>query len=134
METVIHERQAEYYRILGACDKAGNSPAFIECLLAALLTALHEVAIPPSGEQVGEQLSEQVTGVLQACGKSPRSKAELLRSIGLANAYLNYKRHILPLLEAGLIERTLPEKPNSRLQKYRLTKKAAHSSDPPPHA
>lgn len=41
----------------------------------------------------------------------------------LADAYLNYKRHIQPHLEAGLLEMTIPEKPNSRLQKYRLTSK-----------
>jgi predicted transcriptional regulator len=33
----------------------------------------------------------------------------------------SFKRHIEPLLKAGLIEMTVPDKPNSRLQKYRLT-------------
>ena len=59
--------------------------------------------------------------MLQHCLTQSRTKQELLASIGLSNAYLNYKRHIVPLLEQGLIAMTLPEKPQSRLQRYRLT-------------
>ncbi|MEI7910000.1 MAG: Fic family protein [Verrucomicrobiota bacterium] len=122
VETVIRAQQADYYRVLGTCDKAGNSTAFIEFLLAALLTALREAATSrPIGEQVDEQLSEQVGLILKACAQGPRTKAQLLASAGLANAYLNYKRHIQPLLQAGLLEMTLPDKPTSRLQKYRLS-------------
>ncbi len=121
VESVIRDQQADYYKVLAICDKAGNSTAFIEFLLAAILTALQESKNFTHSEQVGEQLSEQVKIILQACSTTPRSKSELLETAGLANAYLNYKRHILPLLESGLIERTIPDKPNSRLQKYWLT-------------
>ncbi|CAI0910250.1 MULTISPECIES: Fic family protein [Serratia] len=31
------------------------------------------------------------------------------------------ERYLKPALNAGWVEMTLPEKPNSRLQKYRLT-------------
>jgi predicted transcriptional regulator len=74
-------------------------------------------------EQVGEQVGEQVKMILKACSETPRTKTELLQILGLANAYMNYKRHLLPLVALGIIAMTIPDKPNSRLQKYRLTEK-----------
>jgi len=123
VESVIREQQAESYKVLSISDKAGNSNAFVEFLLAAILTALREAGNSQSGEQVDAPVSEQVAKILKACSSAPQSKAQLLKSAGLANAYLNYKRHIHPLVADGLLEMTIPEKPNSRLQKYRLTGK-----------
>jgi len=121
VESVIRDRQADYYKALAASDKAGNPSAFVEFVLAAILTALREAGNSQSGEQVDAPVSEQVAKILKACSSAPQSKAQLLKSIGLANAYLSYKRHIQPLVADGLLEMTLPDKPNSRLQKYRLT-------------
>ena len=123
VESVIRDRQQDYYKVLATCDKAGQSTAFIEFLLSAIHAALLEAAGQCGGEQVSAPVSEQVTAILHACAREPRSKADLLQAAGLANAYLNYKRHIQPLLAEGLLEMTLPDKPNSRLQKYRLTAK-----------
>lgn len=97
VESVIRDRQADYYKVLAQCDNAGNSNPFIEFLLAAILTALREAGESPPGEQVSEAVSEQVTRILKACSTSPQSKSALLHAAGLAKAYLNYKRHIQPL-------------------------------------
>lgn len=46
VEAVIRDQQADYYKVLAACDNAGNSTAFIEFLLSVLLIALREAADP----------------------------------------------------------------------------------------
>lgn len=40
VESAIRERQEEYYRVLGLCDRAGQSTAFIEFSLSTVLDAL----------------------------------------------------------------------------------------------
>ena len=51
-----------------------------------------------------------------------RSRKELMTSLQLRGRDNFEKLYLLAALSEDLIERTIPEKPNSRLQKYRLTK------------
>jgi len=69
---------------------------------------------------VGEQVSEQVIKILEFC-KTERKKREILNHLNLSPAYTNYKRYILPLLQNGLLAFTIPDKPRSRSQKYKIT-------------
>ena len=61
--------------------------------------------------------------VLTALQKKPLSRAEIFSAIGMANDFRTYKRIIEPLIARGYVEMTLPEKPSSKLQKYRRTDK-----------
>ena len=55
--------------------------------------------------------------------RTERGSAELVSLLGIKNRTDLYTRFLLPSLQQGLIEYTIPGKPNSRLQKYRLTAK-----------
>jgi hypothetical protein len=46
-----------------------------------------------------------------------------MQSLGLASRDNFEKLYLRPALEAKLLEMTIPDKPQSRLQKYRLTEK-----------
>lgn len=49
----------------------------------------------------------------------PRSKREMMDYIGLTDSKNFRERYLVPLLSAGKIEMTIPDRPNSRNQKYK---------------
>ena len=49
------------------------------------------------------------------------TRQQLQTALKLKNAEHFRKSYLLPALEAGLIEMTIPDKPRSSKQKYRLT-------------
>ncbi len=50
-------------------------------------------------------------------------RSEMQQLLGLRHEDSFRAIYLVPSLKAGLIEMTIPDKPNSRFQKYRLTKK-----------
>jgi ATP-dependent DNA helicase RecG len=52
-----------------------------------------------------------------------RKKEDILSFLGLTNKTDNFNRYIKPLIELGWLEWTIPEKPKSKRQKYKLTSK-----------
>jgi len=52
-----------------------------------------------------------------------QSRSELMAAVALKHRNSFIKNYLKPALESGLIEMTIPDKPVSRLQKYRLTER-----------
>ena len=74
-------------------------------------------------EQVTEQVTEQVKTLIRAIDNHEYSRTEIMEIMGLKHRTSFSDNYIQPTLEMGLIELTIPDKPNSSRQKYRLTQK-----------
>lgn len=120
VETAIRDRQDDYYGVLRKCDQSADSTLFVEFMLNAILEALRENI---STDQVGDQVTDQVVKLLNVFKVQPLSASELMKNLGLAHRPTFRNNYLHPALNKGLIEMTVPEKPNSRLQKYRITEK-----------
>ena len=70
-------------------------------------------------EQGTEQVTEQVERLLLVLGEEELSTAELMEKLGLRHRPTFLYTYLHPAINAGLVELTIPDKPNSRLQKYR---------------
>lgn len=119
VETLVKERQEGYYDALGKADKEADSTVFVEFMLTALRDALKE--IPPT-DQDGEQETDQVKKLLQVLANDTLTAVELMERLSLKHRPTFRNNYLKPALAKGLIEMTVPDKPNSKNQKYRKTK------------
>ena len=69
--------------------------------------------------QVTDHVTDQV-GLLKVVA-GEMSREQLQEAVGLKNRGHFRRAYLLPALRAGLIEMTVPDKPRSRSQRYRLT-------------
>lgn len=112
VESLVHEHQSEYYQALQRSTDRTNSAPFIEFMLRMILDAVSSVATPQVTPQVERMLAILVGDM---------SREELQAALDLQDRKSFRERYLKPALAEGLIEMTLPGKPNSRLQKYRMT-------------
>ena len=68
------------------------------------------------------KVSQKVQDILYFCS-IPRTAQEIMNRLGIQNQSRSRKRYIQALIDAGLLERTIPENPNDPNQKYRRVRK-----------
>ena len=73
-------------------------------------------------EGLTPQVAPQVVNLLKGIGEDTLSKAEMMEKMHLTDRKSFGRLYLQPALTQGLIEMTIPDKPQSRMQQYRLTK------------
>ena len=128
VEELIRARQQEYYDALGAADAQADSTGFVTLILCILRDAIAELDRTP--DQENDQVCDQVMArdadlqrLLCVLGDDVLSAAELMARFGLSHRPSFRRRYLAPALAAGLIERTIPDKPQSSKQRYRRCKR-----------
>lgn len=124
IEELIQSRQKEYYDALGAADKQADSAGFVELILEIIRDSLTEITvIGRSTDQDSDQVTDQdktpIERILSALSDETLSATDLMERLGLSHKPTFRKNYLNPALEQKLIERTIPNKPNSKNQKYR---------------
>lgn len=124
IEELIQSRQKEYYDALGAADKQADSAGFVELILEIIRDSLAEITVlgrstDQDSDQVTDQDKTPIERILSALGDETLSATDLMERLGLSHKPTFRKNYLNPALEQKLIERTIPNKPNSKNQKYR---------------
>lgn len=127
IEELIQSRQKEYYDALGVADKQADSAGFVELMLEIIRDSLTEVTVVgrsagQDSDQVIDQDKTSTERLLSVLGDMTLSAAEIMDRLGLSHKPNFRKNYLNPALEQNLIERTIPDKPNSRNQKYKKCK------------
>ena len=117
LESQIEKFQNDYYNAISECHVNGNSNVFIEFMLERIDDILDEV-----NEQIRKSIndeSEYVKRLLEIMEFDvPYTAVSLMEQLGLKSRETFRKNYMDPALNIGAVERTIPDKPNSKNQRY----------------
>lgn len=124
VESLIYQNQKAYYDALQASTDRSDSAPFIEFILQMILDAiLSSTATDQVNDHVaaqdGVQVRDQVKRLILVMGQDEYTLAVLMQLLNLSHRATFQKNYLNPAIEAGIIERTILEKPKSPKQKYR---------------
>ena len=117
IESMIQKHQNEYYDSIAVCHKNGDSNVFIEFMLKMIDETLEEALNNIRKES--KNISDQVNKLLEIMEYDiPLSANEIMARLGIKSKETLRANYLNPALENGLIKMTIPDKPNSKNQKY----------------
>ena len=117
LESQIEKYQTEYYDAIAQCHVNGNFDSFIEFMLEMICQILDEVIAQI--HRSNAEMSEYVKRMLDVMEYDvPYTSNAIMEALGLRSKETLRKNYINPAIELGVIRMTLPDKPNSKNQRY----------------
>ena len=117
IESQIEKFQNEYYEAIARCHVEGESTLFIEFMLSQIDKILDDVSAQVSADN--EQLSEYLKRLLDVMEYDvPYTSNTLMDKLGLKSKEGFRRNYLRPAIDMNLIRMTIPDKPNSRNQRY----------------
>jgi len=117
IESQIEKFQEEYYDVIAKCHIDGESTIFIEFMLSQIDRILDDISIQISEDN--EQLSEYIKRLLEVMEYDiPYTSNVLMDKLGLKSKEGFRRNYLRPAVDMNLIQMTIPDKPNSRNQRY----------------
>lgn len=117
IESQIEKFQEEYYDAIAKCHLDGASTIFIEFMLSQIDKILDDISIQISEDN--GQLSEYIKKLLDVMEYDiPYTSNSLMEKLGLKSKEGFRRNYLRPAVDMNLIRMTIPDKPNSRNQRY----------------
>ena len=120
VESMVHKHQEAYYAAIRQSTAESDSSAFVLFMLERILEAINSVANEQASPHDTPHVTPQVVELLKIL-VGEISREDLMIQMGLSDRKSFSQRYLQPAMQLGLIEMTLPDKPRSKLQCYRLT-------------
>lgn len=116
IESQIEKFQEGYYNAIAKCHTDGTSTVFIEFMLTQISAVLNEIL---NNVGASDNLSEYVKKLLSCMEyDTPYTANSILDLLNLKSKETLRKNYLDPAIKNGLVKMTLPDKPNSRNQRY----------------
>ena len=117
LESQTEKFQDEYYNAIAACHGEGRADTFIEFMLRMIDSVLDKLA-----EQIARADDRLPLCVKKLMDRmeydTPYTAAELMQRLELKSRNALRNNYLSPAMRLGLVVMTIPDKPNSRNQRY----------------
>lgn len=121
VESMVRDNQQGYYQALEQAGQDGDCTVFVLFMLKTIRQSI--IDVKRYGDQVADQVTDQVEKLLACMTDEWMSAAELMNLVNISHKPTFRKNYLLPALKRDDVEMYHPNSPRSPKQKYRKVMK-----------